>query len=230
MVEIARLEAQGKTEPSWTRSWHCCARRAAARVQPDARSSAAAVSASRYPEITEMQARAIFEAAASCPEGRHQGHAGDHDSARRPQEGAARPAGRGRAPGRRARCRRSRRCKRQVPGRHDDRGAARRADGRRDRAVEREFFSLRHQRPDADHVSACRATTREVPAGVSGARRSSTKNPFATIDIRRRRPARATSPWNGAADAAGPQARHLRRARRRSRRRSTSSRRSGSTT
>jgi pyruvate,orthophosphate dikinase len=50
-----------------------------------------------YPEISAMQARAVFEAAAIVPEGRHQGAARDHDSARRLQEGA-RSADRGRAP------------------------------------------------------------------------------------------------------------------------------------
>ena len=37
-----------------------------------------------YPEITEMQARAIFEAACQLREGRPQGRARSHDPARRP--------------------------------------------------------------------------------------------------------------------------------------------------
>ena len=60
--------------------------------------SAAAGSASAIPRSPAMQARAVFEAAAHRPEGRHQGPAGDHDSARRVQEGA-RSADRGRPPG-----------------------------------------------------------------------------------------------------------------------------------
>ena len=45
-----------------------------------------------YPEITEMQARAIFEAAAAGAKGGHQGQAGDHDPARRLPEGTSEPA------------------------------------------------------------------------------------------------------------------------------------------
>ena len=48
-----------------------------------------------YPEISEMQARAIFEAAAEVQKIRHQSEAGSHDSARRFQEGT-RPPGRSR--------------------------------------------------------------------------------------------------------------------------------------
>ncbi len=55
-----------------------------------------------YPEITEMQARAIFEAAAAGAAGRHQGAARGDDPARRPREGAG-AAGGHRAPGRGAR-------------------------------------------------------------------------------------------------------------------------------
>ena len=46
-----------------------------------------------YPEITEMQARAIFEAAAETQEEGHRGRARGHDPARRPRQGA-RPPGR----------------------------------------------------------------------------------------------------------------------------------------
>ncbi len=50
-----------------------------------------------YPEITEMQARAIFEAAADVQKKRHQGEARSHDPARRLQEGTRSP-GRDRPP------------------------------------------------------------------------------------------------------------------------------------
>ena len=84
-----------------------------------------------YPEITEMQTRAIIEAACRLAKEGHQGRPGDHDSARRPREGAARPEGH----------RQSRRRgddegagrEDQVPRRHDDRSAARRDDRRSDR-------------------------------------------------------------------------------------------------
>ena len=52
-------EAHGRRRPTSSSG----ARRRAARVQPDARPSAAAASAITYPEIDEMQARAIIEAA-----------------------------------------------------------------------------------------------------------------------------------------------------------------------
>ena len=48
-----------------------------------------------YPEITEMQARAVFEAAAEVQKEGHQGEARNHDPARRLQEGT-RSAGRDR--------------------------------------------------------------------------------------------------------------------------------------
>ncbi len=41
----------------------------------------------KYPEITRMQARAVFEAAADATEAGFQGQTGNHDSARRLQEG-----------------------------------------------------------------------------------------------------------------------------------------------
>ena len=60
-----------------------------------------------YPEITEMQARAIFEAAADVAEEGHQGEARSHDPARRFQEGTRSP-GRDRPSRRRRKCRRKR--------------------------------------------------------------------------------------------------------------------------
>ena len=85
-----------------------------------------------YPEIAEMQARAIFEAAVEAGK-RHRraGRAGDHGAARhdqgraRPREGAHRRDGRGGGEGNRRHGR--------ISGRHDDRTAARRAAGRRHR-------------------------------------------------------------------------------------------------
>ena len=102
-----------------------------------------------YPEITEMQARAIFEAACDVAE---QGVkvepevmiplVGDEARARRPgRDGPARRGGglrRARAQG-------------EVRGRHDDRGPARRAHRRRDRE-DRRVLLLRHERPHADDV------------------------------------------------------------------------------
>ena len=103
----------------------------------------------------------------------------------------------------------------ELHGRHDDRDAARRADRRRDRAVGR-VLQLRHQRPDADWRSACRATTRARSCRRIRSSRSSRR----TRSRRSTRPASAS--WSrsrskkGRADAARHQARDLRRARRRS--------------
>ena len=68
-------------------------------------------------------------------EGRPQGHAGDHDSAGRPRQGAARPEGHRRPRG--GRGHEGAEDQDQVPRRHDDRGAARGADGGRDRRARR---------------------------------------------------------------------------------------------
>ena len=103
----------------------------------------------------------------------------------------------------------------QVPGRHDDRDPARRADRRRDRADGR-VLQLRHQRPDADRPRHVARRLGLVPAALSASSRSS----------RRTRSRRSTQTGvgqlvrdrassKGRADAARHQARHLRRARRR---------------
>jgi len=96
-----------------------------------------------YPEITEMQARAIFEA--GCRVG-----------ARGKKVVAA-----GSVPRRRAR--------RTLPRGNDDRAAARRAHGRRDRQGGG-FLLVRHQRPDPDHLRAVTRRRRPVPALLRGAR------------------------------------------------------------
>ena len=119
-----------------------------------------------YPEISEMQARAVFEAAAHGAEGRHQGPARDHDPARRLQEGAG-PADRGRPPGGARRAGRAE-GQAELHGRHDDRDPARRAHRRRDRAVGR-VLQLRHQRPDADRPRHVARRLGLVPAALSGA-------------------------------------------------------------
>ncbi len=139
-----------------------------------------------YPEISAMQARAVFEAAAARPEGRHQGPARDHDPARRLQEGAG-SADRGRAPGGPRGPGRAE-GQAELHGRHDDRDPARRADRRRDRAVGR-VLQLRHQRPDADRPRHVARRLGLVPAAVSGAR-DRQEEPVRDDRRDRRRPAR----------------------------------------
>jgi hypothetical protein len=99
-----------------------------------------------YPEITEMQARAIIEAALNVkakgvPEGR------DHDPAGR-HRARVQLAGQGDPRHGRSRLRRAQRHHR-VHGRHHDRNAARCAGGRQHRQAGRVLL-VRHQRPDAD--------------------------------------------------------------------------------
>ncbi len=95
-----------------------------------------------FPEITEMQARAIFEAAARRRPVGHAGRAGSDDSAGRAREGAA-AAGRHRA-ARRGGGDEGARRDHEVRRRHDDRGAARGVDRRRDRR-RRRVLLLRDQ-------------------------------------------------------------------------------------
>ena len=63
MVDIASSRRQATKDGARREAALLAARRAAARVQPDARPSRRAASASPIPEITEMQTRAIIEAA-----------------------------------------------------------------------------------------------------------------------------------------------------------------------
>ena len=166
-----------------------------------------------YPEITEMQARAIIEAACQLnKEGLKVvpeimiplvGHV----------EEFKRPEGdrRARRPGGAWQGRHGRQD--QVPDRHDDRGAARRGDGRRDRDGGRVLL-VRHQRPHADDASASRATT---PASSCSSTRSSGSSTRTRSSASTRS---ASGSWwrsacKRAAARAGPQARRLRRARRR---------------
>ena len=91
MVEVAKLEASGKGGAQAQGEEEAAgARRAAPRVQPDARPPRLRLGIA-YPEITEMQARAIFEAAAQLQQGRPEGRPRGHDPAGRPGQGAQGP-------------------------------------------------------------------------------------------------------------------------------------------
>ena len=70
---------------------------------------------------------------------------------------------------------------RRLPGRHDDRDPARRADGRRDRRGGR-VLQLRHQRPDADDASASRATTPASSCRSTSSSEIWPADPFQTLD------------------------------------------------
>ena len=81
-----------------------------------------------YPEILDMQVRAIIEAAIEVQEEGHRGPARDHDPARRHGRGAGAACRSGPCDASPRRCMDEARASTvDVPGRHDDRGAARRA-------------------------------------------------------------------------------------------------------
>ncbi len=165
-----------------------------------------------YPEIAEMQARAIFEAAVEA--GRRTGKPVvpevmvpliAHADGVRSRQGADRRHRQGGREGARDRDR--------LSGRHHDRAAARRAHGRRDRG-DRGILLLRHQRPHPDHVRHQPRRRRELPRhlyrqGHPGDR------PVRVDRSRWRRRTREDRDRARPQGAAGPQARHLRRARRR---------------
>ena len=84
MVEIAQLEATKPTLAEAEGAAHAAAPRGGtARIQSHARPSRLPSRASPIPEITEMQARAIFEAAVEVAKKGVKVHAGNHDSADR---------------------------------------------------------------------------------------------------------------------------------------------------
>ena len=165
-----------------------------------------------YPEIAEMQARAIFEAAA---EAARQTGAPVVPEVMVPlvglveelefRQGAHRPGGRQRRGGDRG--------ARRLSGRHDDRAAARGAPGRRDRP-DRRILLLRHQRPHPDHLRHLARRRLGVPRGLpaEGHYRAG------SVRLARCRRRRRTGAHGGRArprGPAGPEARHLRRAWRR---------------
>ena len=167
-----------------------------------------------YPEIYEMQARAIFEAAVAIGEGDRRGAgAGDHD-----------PAGR------------RRRRELEITRAQVDKVAQEvfaetgyhieyyvgtmielpRAALTADKIAEvRRLLQLRHQRPDADRLRPVARRRRQVPAASTSRRASCRRTPSS------RSTSTASARWceiavgEGPHGEARPQARHLRRAWRR---------------
>ena len=136
------------------------------------RCSASAAAASRiaYPEIAEMQARAIFEAAVEA--GKRTGKPvvpevmvpliatkAELDLVKARIDAMAEAVAR------------ETETQGRLPGRHHDRAAARGAARRRDRR-ERRVLLLRHQRPDADHLRHQPRRRGELPRHLHGARHS----------------------------------------------------------
>ena len=125
-----------------------------------------------YPEITEMQARAIIEAA--CQLAKEGGKVvpeimiplvGDVRELRDQKAVVVRVADE---------VMKEQRRQGEVPGRHDDRSAARRDHRRRDRAGGRVLL-VRHQRPHAAHLRVLARRHRQVPGRVPGSRGSSSR-------------------------------------------------------
>ena len=164
-----------------------------------------------FPEISEMQARAVFEAAAIVQK---------EGTKVRPEvmiplvgfkkefdlqlEIVHRVAKEVQA---------ERKVKLELPGGHDDRNPARRADRRRDRADGR-VLQLRHQRSHADGTRDVARRLGVVPAALRRAR-DREEQPVCDHRSERRRPAGRDRGGQGACDASEDQARYLRRARRR---------------
>ena len=126
MVDIARLEADGQErQASSRRSGRCCTASSSSTSSTRCSATAACVSASPIPEITEMQTRAIIEAACQLTkEGLKVvpeimiplvGHVKELRDQKAIVDRVA------------AETMKAQGVKIEVPGRHDDRGAARRA-------------------------------------------------------------------------------------------------------
>ena len=122
-----------------------------------------------YPEIYDMQVRAIMEAACAVAARRRRRAAGDHDPAGRHRRGTE-PAARARREGRRGRAG-ERRDQGRVPDRHHDRDPARRGH-RRPGGRGGRLLLLRHQRPHPDDVRLLARRRRRVSPRVRRARAS----------------------------------------------------------
>ena len=133
-----------------------------------------------YPEIAEMQARAIFEAAVEA--GKRTGKPvvpevmvpliatkAELDLVKARIDAMARGGDEGE------------RRQAQLPGRHHDRAAARRAAGGRNRR-DRRVLLVRHQRPDADHARHFSRDDAACFLGIYTARGILPGDPFVSID------------------------------------------------
>ncbi len=164
-----------------------------------------------YPEITEMQTRAIMEAACQLnKEGLKVvpeimiplvGFVKEFTDQKAVVERVCQEV------------MKEQKIKNQVPDRHDDRGPARRRDGRPD-CRRGAVLLVRHQRPDADDVRVLPRRHRQVPEGVPG-EADPRRRPLRQHRHGRRWEARRDGVQARAIGPAGHQAGRLRRARRR---------------
>ena len=226
MVEVAVMETKGiKGKAARREEGAAVARRAAARVQPHARPPRRASRHHLSRDHRDADPR-HHGGGLQAEQGRPEGRSRDHDSAGRRRARAARPEGRG--PSRRRAGAQGAGHQDQVPGRHHDRSAARRADGRR-RGDGGRVLLVRHQRPDADDVRLLARRRRQVPARLPGQ-----EDPRArSVRDLRRAPAPASScrwPWPRAASPTPASSSASAASTAATPRRSTSSTRSASTT
>ena len=212
LVKVTRAEAAGGAPARRTRS---CSRRSS---RCTSRTRCSGLRGCRLglmiPDFVKIQTRAILNAQIAVKQARRQPDRQDHDPARRPRERAAGDQARCSRP--RPRPSRPRRAgvERRLQVRHDDRGPARRADRRRDRQARPTFFSFGtndltqmtfgYSRDDAEGGFLLKY----VEDGILPV------NPFQTLDDAVAGLMQVAVD-KGRADAPGPRARHLRRARRR---------------
>ena len=165
MVEVAKLEVtNGDRRELDEQAKAARARRAAPRVQPDARPPRRAPGDYVSRDYRDADAR-HHRSGHSAEEGRAEGRTRDHDSAGRPRERVEGSESRRRPRGRRDDERA--RGEDRLPRGHDDRGAARGRNGRRDRR-RGGVLLVRHERPDPDDVRVLARRYRQVPRRVSG--------------------------------------------------------------
>ena len=206
-------------------------RGAAARSPTRCSATAAAASASPIPRSPRCRSRAIIEAAVEVQE---EGHQASLPEIMIPLVGTRRGARRSSSDhgrqGRRGGHRPSSGAQDRVPGRHDDRAAARRAAPPTRSPRTAEFFSFGTNDLTQMTFGLRRDDAGKLPAATTSRRTSSTDDPFVSHRHRRRRRADEDGRRAGPRDAARPEGRHLRRARRRPGPRSSSATRSGWTT
>ena len=202
----ARVPAAHATRrsPRSPRAMGASARTSCARAPPSCTSStrcsasAAAASAIAYPEIAEMQARAIFEAAVEAGEGdRRAGDARDHGAAGRRPSRSSTSSRRASSPWREAVAKETG-DEARLPGRHHDRAAARRRSAPTRSPRRAEFFSFGTNdltQTDARHLAA---TTRRRSSAPTR-QRASCRRSLRDARHRRRRRARQHRPSSAAA-------------------------------
>ncbi len=173
IAEVARGDGRGRRKSSSAAPRNCTS-------STRCSASAACRLAVAFPEIAEMQARAIFEGAVEAQKktGEHvdagnHGPAGLYQARTRSGQGAHRRHGRGGGQGNRR--------DHSLSRRHDDRAAARGVARRRDRRDGR-ILLLRHQRPDPDHARHFARRRRLASSAPMSRRASSPQDPFVSLD------------------------------------------------